>query len=663
MPFFWVVPFALTPGFFASHLLFVLAVHVLLAVLLAGRRDDRPWALAALAIPPALGLWPAVHVDGSVAGLWLLLAALAGVSALGALPLPGRGAPLVASAAGGIIGGEWVRLRIESAQAEVSAAPLVAACVLAVAVVLLAARLPRAATVPRPRSCVAIAVIAVALALALGRVGATADPPSPPEATAAASPPSVVVVVLDTVRADHLRLHGYERDTMPRLERFAREQAIVADRAVANAPTSLATHASLFTGLYPPRHGAHHPSAADPNPRRYAYPLARGVPTMAKLLRAHGYWTLGVTANAGPLSPAFGLHRGFAVYDAELEPSFGWKQRTPWRAATTWSEPLAALDRLPPFAGPEFFEYGVPYRRAQRISDEAIALVDAAENRPFFLFVNYFDAHSPYNPPARWRDGFPGRRRRWSRLDGLAPDAVERVTRGDRNLTPEERAHLVSLYDSELRYLDAHLSRVLERLARHPRWNEMLVIITSDHGEAFGEHRALEHGRSLYGELTRVPLIVKPGVGTPGAPPAPSRLGRIVQSVDLFSTVLAHAGVEAPARIDGRVWGRGREEALTWVHFKQRGVGWRPERKTRDLRAIERDDWKLIEWSTGRLELYDLARDPGETRDVAREFPDRRDALRRRLGARPPRRAAAKRGGAAESAETLKRLRALGYVR
>ncbi len=662
MPFFWTVPGPVPPSFFASHLGVIVAIHLLLAALLADRCDDRPWALAALALPIALALWPSVHAEAGTAGVWVLFAATAGVCALGVLPLPGRGAPLIAVAVGAALGGTMVGPQLARAQTEVAAAPSVAACAIAVGILLLAARLPRGGCVPRPPVTVPIAVLAVAAAIFLGRVAPSADLPRPPMAMPRPSLPPAVLIVLDTVRVDHLQLYGYERDTMPRLNRFAREQAVVIDGAVANSPHSLPTHASLFTGLTPPRHGAQFPSIADPSPPAYAYPLARHVPTLAGLLSARGYWTVGVLANGGALAPDFGLDRGFAVYDASLDLNFAMKLETPWRAASEWSEPLAMLSRVPLFSDAEFFEYGVPYRRAARISDRAISLIDAAGDHPFFLFVNYFDAHSPYNPPASGRDAFPGRLAGRSRL-GLDHRTIMRINSGDRTLAPEERAHLVALYDAELRYLDRHLGRLLDHLQRHPRWNEMLVIVTSDHGEAFGEHRFVEHGMNLYGELTRVPLIVKPGVGTPGAPPTPSRLSRIVESVDLFPIVLAHAGLGALPRIDGRAWGLGREHARTWVRVQQRSVSWRPERLARNLRAIQRDGWKLIEWSTGRLELYDLENDPGETRDLAARNPERRDALRLLLGkpARVSRNAP--RRGASETPETLERLRALGYLR
>jgi arylsulfatase A-like enzyme len=453
-------------------------------------------------------------------------------------------------------------------------------------------------------------------------------------------------------------MYGAARDPMPALEDFARRHGVVVDRAIANASTSLPTHASFFTGLVPPRHGARYPQADDASPPAYAYPLRTGIPTLAELLAERGVWTLAVTANAGALGPAFGVSRGFDVYRARLDPAFAWKPRSPWRMASPLAEPLARLSALAPFRRSDLFGWGVAYRRAPAITDEAIALVDAAGERSFFLFVNYFDPHWPYNPPPACRDLFPGRFERWDRR-GLDPRAVRQVTSGARDLTSAEREHLLSLYDGELACLDAQLARLLAHLERHPRWDEMLVIITSDHGEAFGEHRFLQHGVSLYDELTRVPFVAKPARGAGASEPG-SRLPGPLQSVDVFATVLEHAGLRVPPDGDGRAWGRGRSRAQSWIGVKQRFVRWSPERLHRDLRALEEGGWKLIVSSDGSRELYDLDRDAGELADRCAEEPELRGRLEVSLGA--PAAPRQRREPAPADAEALERLRALGYV-
>ena len=328
------------------------------------------------------------------------------------------------------------------------------------------------------------------------------------EAVAAERPP-VVLIVMDTVRADHLELYGYSRDTMPRLTALARTEAVVVERAISNAPDSLSAHASLFTGLYPVHHGAHRPLLADPRPPAFGYPLRDDVPTLAEVLHHHGYATLGVSANAGPVSSesGFGLERGFDVY--RDHPNGECAFASPWeplaRAVNRWVAGARWLSGCP-----------VPYRRAQEITDEAIALVDAAGGSSFFLFVNYMDAHRPYNPPGEFRHKFPGVDPDAPRLT-IGTREVREILRGERDLPEERHAHLDALYDGELLYLDTHLARLLDRLRRHPSWAEMLLVITSDHGEALGEHRQLGHRSGREQHLRgRSPAAGRP-LGSPDA--------------------------------------------------------------------------------------------------------------------------------------------------
>jgi len=423
----------------------------------------------------------------------------------------------------------------------------------------------------------------------------------------------------------------------------------------------------MFTGLLPARHGAHKPDLGDPHPPAYAYPLAPGVPTLARLLRRAGYWTVGVSANFGPLDPHFGLGRGFDVYEATP----GWKQRTalldPFRGALDRRWPLAFLDRLPPFAESEYFELSVPYRRAGEIVDRGLTAIDRAGERPFFLFLNLLEPHHPYRPPRRWTGTYPGIRR--PGLRRLADDQAEAaaVMAGRRPLREADRATWIAAYDSELRYLDSELARLLDRLRRHPRFGDMLVVVTADHGEAFGEHGAFRHSTQLYDEMERVPLFVKPGRHHPAGFAPGAVVPGPFQSVDLFPTVLAHAGLPVPAGIDGRAWGKGRQVSFAeaYVHPPARAYG---PRFRRELRLAEADGWKLIVASDGTLEtmeLYDLARDPGEKVNVAAAHPERVAALRAALQAAlsPARhRSAAPRGDPGDAGEAAHALRSLGYA-
>lgn len=661
MPFLWSTS-PVGGSFLLGQTAFIVVAHVLLALLLGGWRQDRPWAAAAFLLPVTGALINGRLFErmSETAGLALALAAVfAALAAWSLVPL-GRGAPIVASGAGAALGAEILRFRIEDfhgfATSPGAAAGLLSFGVAALGITLLAARLP--AALARPGVPVALIVAAAGFGIVAGL--ATLAPGRrllrPPDSlpTSAQRPP-VVLIVLDTVRADHLKHYGYARDTMPRLERFGVEGVWV-ERSITNHPSSLETHASIFTGLYPPHHGAH--GDFGDISRGRGYPRLRDdVPTLAGILAQAGYWTVGVSGNSGPLAPQFGLGRGFHVYRA-LPDEF--KRASPWRALLERAPGFESLcDRLPLAVG-EFCERPTE-RRAASITDEAIAAVEAAGDKPFFLFLNYIDAHEPYDPPGDLRDHFPGRHEEL----GLGTPSVETrdaVLSGARDLTRAESEHLAAHYDGELLGLDVALGRLLDRLRSHPRWRDLLVIVTADHGEALGEHRYIGHGVQLYDELVHVPLLVKSGAGTPEAPAAGTTWPALVQSVDLFPMVLQHAGVPVPEGIDGVAWGRGRGAALSWAYLSGTYADRYPLRFNRQLRAVESAGWKLIVSDRGGLELYDLGADPGELKNLAANHPDRVASLAALLGpAEPAARAQTQRPPL--PADVLERLRSLGYVR
>jgi arylsulfatase A-like enzyme len=236
---------------------------------------------------------------------------------------------------------------------------------------------------------------------------------------------------------------------------------------------------------------------------------------------------------------------------------------------------------------------------------------------------------------------------------------LQDVVRHRRALTPREQAHLMALYDGELAYLDGELDRLLSELARRKDWPQMMVVITSDHGEAIGEHGDLAHGANLFGESVNVPLFIKPG-RDPRAPPAGSELPGLLASVDVFATVLEHARIPAPEGIDGVAWGRGRVRARSWL-FRHKPAGVEDERFERELRSVVVDDWKLVQRRPGTSRLYHVASDPGELRDRADSEPERRASLEALLD--DGKSAVTSHAGTpGADGDTLERLRALGYA-
>ncbi|RIK99157.1 MAG: hypothetical protein DCC71_20530 [Proteobacteria bacterium] len=421
--------------------------------------------------------------------------------------------------------------------------------------------------------------------------------------------PNVLLITLDTTRADRLGVYGYERPTSPHLDALAAEGAHW-ERAYSTSTWTLPSHASLFTGRYPRTHGADYDANgpftlgdAVAGPAEFRELRARGLtgpaPTLAESLRAAGYRTGAVVA--GPwMKRLFGLDRGFDVYDDD-----GIRN--------------------------------VNGRPGRDVTDAALRFLDdasAAPGTPFLLFLNYFDAHSPYHPKRPCMDAVT---RPEERFEGETSDP----------------AKLSLLYDAEIRCVDREIGRLVQHLRARELHDATWILVTADHGELIGEHGDTGHGKSLYEVELRVPLVVKPPRGE--GPRGPQR--EIVQLTDLHPWILARVGVPIPPGTQG-AFPPGARPALAEVDRPQLGPRGR-------WRAIVDGDWKYLENDAGRRMLFDVARDPAEADDRATAEPERAGALARRmhelLDAQPRPAADAAPPGSVDDA-TRRALESLGYV-
>jgi len=446
------------------------------------------------------------------------------------------------------------------------------------------------------------------------------DQPPPRVAT-----PNIVLIVMDTVRADHLSAYGYGRNTTPHLAHFAKTATRYA-RAFAPSNMTLPSHASLFTGLYGSEHTAHYD---------LGWPVGRPLPaqalTAAELLAARGYATASIVAN-GYLGEGFGLDQGFQHLDA----------RPPWMAYGTASA-FYLRSRIAALAS-SVIELPRRTRRLARggeeISDLAIAYLDrmTGKRRPFFLFLNYLDAHHPYIPPAPYDTMFPGH-------DATQPaDLEDRLiaafTQGTPRITSRQRAHLISQYDGSIAFVDFEIARVFAALREHGAYDRTLIIVLSDHGECFGEHGVVTHGLSNYDPETHVPLIVKkPGQTAGDVVAAP------VSLVDVWP--LLSSMPHSPS-------------VVMTESFPMRGPGTALPSRRAGTAKIE-GTLKTIVNVNGSVESYDVAADPGETRNLAPSADSRRMAQDIAEWRRSLRGMAAAPARAIDP-EMLRRLRALGYV-
>jgi arylsulfatase A-like enzyme len=516
--------------------------------------------------------------------------------------------------------------------------PVIPALAVAAAILWRAVRRGRVLTAD-----VALAAVCLVAALALPLVAET--PPvtaaSPPRKTGGeARGPNVILIVWDTVRADHLSLYGYARDTTPHLAEFARD-ATVYRRAIAASSFTLPAHASMFTGQFPDKHGAI-PTKGLPLGR----PLPAGAHTLAEVLAERGYRTAAIISNFGYLGAGYGLHQGFDYVDARsmlrLRPVMG--------LHLGWMSKWIALQ-----AG-QGRELALSYRRADDIRRQAETLIDGfgRSGEPFFLFLNFMDPHYPRTPPGDFRHRYPG-------LIASMPYERESALRNQgnhRGATVFEpfQAHETSQYDGAIAFLDAETARLIRALKDAGLYDNTLIIFTSDHGEAFGERNHWGHPVSVYQEQVHVPLLVK-FPGTRGGAVS----DELASHIDIMPTALAAAGVKIPPDVDGRDLAATAGNRPVFAYYAPMGEGV-PQRIQRRQYAVYLDRWKLVVSSDGRKELYDPWADPGEQSNLYR--PDHPVVQEAEALLEPRIRLSRK---AAEAGGTLsprdrERLRSLGYV-
>jgi len=411
--------------------------------------------------------------------------------------------------------------------------------------------------------------------------------------------PNVIFIVLDTVRADHLSSYGYSRPTTPNLDRLA-ARGVLFENAIAPTSWTLASHASMFTGLLPHQNGAD-----------WWLPLRPGPRTLAEILRSRGYATAGFVANFDYCQKGWGLARGFDVYGDDSD-----------TLRHNLAGTLLGTALIQP-AYQHFCRFDALERQdAQQINQEVFQWLRRAPHRPFFLFVNYFDTHVPYltEPPYDHRFGkLP------NRLVHKLFDALQ-THRRVRGITSAERATLIAAYDNCLAYLDAQVGRLIDFLGRTPEGRNTIIIVTSDHGEAFGEQGYYSHGYNLYRELLHVPLIIAgPGI------PQDVRIGHLVRTRDLFSTVLdLAAGGHSPFSRESlaRFWQPGFKAQPFDNFVVSELVPIFNEGGKQAMISLTTPEWQYIYKSNGRQELYRWPVDPLDQTDLARS-PGAKATLKR----------------------------------
>jgi arylsulfatase A-like enzyme len=485
------------------------------------------------------------------------------------------------------------------------------------------------------------------------------QPAPPPQASAApvaADPtsPDVVLVSIDTLRADHLGVYGRSPTLTPEMDRIARE-GVVFTRALASSPWTTPSVASLLTGLPTIRHGAGLPLSAGFTFARA--PLDGRFTTLAERFAAAGYRTRGVVAN-GFLGPQSGMGRGFEDYAMP----FGGAMIAGFMRDLPLTRLIVAL--TPPEKWGDY--------RAEGVTDAALQRLGESDPRPLFLWVHYIDPHTPFQAdPARLDTAAlietVHQEQPPVRDDGTVVGdiftATDLVRSGALWLGPQDRERLKSYYAGEVAYTDRHVGRLFEALRARRSKRAIVAALTADHGEEFWDHGHFEHGHDYYREVTWVPLLFWGA----GVVPAGRTVTAVVGLVDVAPTLVELAGlpaVQPEAPDEGRslagVWDAGdRADAAAPARFSGGNLYGLP------AVLVEHGPWRSLLRANGTLELYDVTRDPQEHHDRAFEEPELARRFRQALEPQLAGLMHTAAGGTAPklSPEQLEALRSLGYVR
>jgi len=437
---------------------------------------------------------------------------------------------------------------------------------------------------------------------------------------------NVLFIVVDTLRADYLPAYGHEGIETPHLDALAKD-AIVYDKAFANASWTRPSFASILTGRYPSSHNTMSKSASLPD----------DIVTLPEAMAAGGYTTMGVATNYN-VAPFFNFHQGFDRY-AYLEPRFVLGANDTAAKLLFIQAAKRVIEKLEAKLGR--VEEGSAYRDAQHVNASILGMLDEKPRAPWLMFAGYMDPHDPYYPHPYDGTGY-------SRAANQSPK-------------PEEVDTLRGLYEGEIEYWDAHFGKLVAELKQRGLYDDLTIVVTSDHGEEFMEHGGYWHGTTLYDEQVHVPLLVK----FPKGGPAGQHVGHWVQSIDLMPTLLATNALSVPGGVQGKQLSQ--DAVNVFAEESHEGNVLRALRTRSEGMPL-----KLIEANPGNPrgldpeELYDMLADKAEQENMAQRGGVRLDEARKTLQRVAD---AAKRGAVdkqevnlAGDASTLERLKNLGYA-
>ena len=401
-------------------------------------------------------------------------------------------------------------------------------------------------------------------------------------------PVNILLISIDSLRADHVHSYDYPRETTPTLDRLAQEGTLF-ENAISESSWTLPTHMTMLTGLPAQTHGVEYFSGSM---------LSADYSTLAQILRERGYRTYGVFS--GPyLHPIFGFGRGFDSYESAM-------------GKTVYDE----VDFDPAIPGTDSKVKNMNFMShrlvtSHLITEKAIEFLGTVSDQRFFLFLHYFDVHFDYMAPEEL----------WRKFDAdyqgtMTGEYFQENEAINANMDPRDLDHLVALYDAEILYTDREIGYLIDALDRNGLRENTLIVVTSDHGVEFFEHGDKGHYRTLFDEVIQVPMIVR----LPGEVQAGVRISEQVSHLDILPTLLAFAGIEEPGAPLNGVGGRNLEDTLKGKASLQRAGAISSLRRSGYWTSLRTPNFKYIVNRDAETELlFDLGNDPGEHRPLQRK--------------------------------------------
>jgi arylsulfatase A-like enzyme len=383
---------------------------------------------------------------------------------------------------------------------------------------------------------------------------------------------NVILISIDTLRADHLSCYGYSKPTTPNIDDF-RQDAVLFNRCIAQSSSTLQSHASMLTSLVPLHHGA-------------SFAKKQGLPnvikTLAELLKEKGFKTVSFN-DGGQLAPAFGLNQGFDVYRSTKK---------------------------------KFDEFNFAY-----IVTKTIDWIEENPDRNFFMFLHTYETHTPYTPKEKhlrlFDQNYAGRLPAYT-SEGIA----QKINKGDLSITEEDRLHIIHTYDAEIKSMDESFQTLIDYLRNKKLYERTIIIFTSDHGEEFNEHGVMAtHSHTLFNELLHIPLIVK----FENSKFASRQVNKLVRSIDIMPTLLDKLNIKDSPYMEGislMPLIKGQRSKIETYAISERDM----------LVTLRNECWSIMNdrWKLYNSCLYDLKNDTEEKIDVSDGNMNIKKSLRKR---------------------------------